>query len=124
MSLAALTLHDAAQKLRAGEITSLELTEAVFERIADDDRIRAYLTLDREAALDGARRADERLRARDGASPLLGIPIALKDNFLTQGMRTTCASKILGEFVPPFDATAVKKLRDGRRGDRRQDQSR
>ena len=112
MSLAALTLHDAAQKLRAGEITSLELTEAVFERIADDDdRIRAYLTLDREAALEGARRADERLRARDGASPLLGIPIALKDNFLTQGMRTTCASKILGEFVPPFDATAVKKLR-------------
>ena len=112
MSLAALTLHDAAQKLRAGEITSLELTEAVFERIADDDdRIRAYLTFDREAALAGARRADERLRARDGASPLLGIPVALKDNFLTQGMRTTCASKILGEFVPPFDATAVKKLR-------------
>ena len=113
MSLAALTLHDAAQKLRSGEITSLELTEAVFERIAaTDDCIHAYLTLDREEALHSARRADERLRARADASPLLGIPIALKDNFLTRGMRTTCASNILGDFIPPFDATTVKKLRD------------
>jgi aspartyl-tRNA(Asn)/glutamyl-tRNA(Gln) amidotransferase subunit A len=113
MSLAALTLCDAAEKLRAGEISSVELTEAVFERIAaTDERIHAYLTLDREAALDQARRADARLRGKDGNSALLGIPIALKDNFLTRGLRTTCASKILGEFVPPYDATTVQKLRD------------
>jgi aspartyl-tRNA(Asn)/glutamyl-tRNA(Gln) amidotransferase subunit A len=112
MSLAALTLHDAARRLRSGEITSLQLTEAIFDRIAaTDDRIRAYLTLDRDAALDSARRADERLRAGDSDTPLLGIPIAAKDNFLTQGLRTTCASKILGEFVPPFDATVIRKLR-------------
>ena len=112
MSLAALTLHDAGKKLRAGELTSVELTEAVFQRVAVcDGQLHAYLTLDREAALDQARRADARLRAKDGASTLLGIPLALKDNFLTRGLRTTCASKILGEFIPPFDATVVQKLR-------------
>ena len=112
MSLAALTLHDAGEKLRAGEFTSVELTEAVFERIAaTDERIHAYLTLDRDAALAQARAADTRLRAKDDDSPLLGVPIALKDNFLTQGLRTTAASKILGEFVPPYDATTVRKLR-------------
>ena len=113
MSLAALTLYDAGKRLRAGELTSGELTEAVFDRIAArDGRIRAYLTLDRDAALDQARRADESLRANDETlSPLSGIPIALKDNFLTQGLRTTCASRILGDFVPPFDATTVQKLR-------------
>jgi aspartyl-tRNA(Asn)/glutamyl-tRNA(Gln) amidotransferase subunit A len=115
MSLAALTLYDAGKKLRAGDLTSVELTEAVFERIAASDRrIHAYLTLDRDAALDQARRADARLRANDhDPSLLLGIPLALKDNFLTQGLRTTCASKILADFIPPFDATTVQKLRAG-----------
>ena len=112
MSLATLTVHEAGDKLRKREITSLELTEAVLQRIAaTDDRIHAYLTLDHEGARDQARRADARLPANDADSPLLGIPIALKDNFLTQGLRTTAASKLLGEFVPPYDATAVQRLR-------------
>ena len=112
MSLAALTLHDAGEKLRAGEITSVELTEAVFRRIAaTDERIHSYLTLDHEAALGQARVADARTRANHSDSPLLGIPIALKDNFLTQGLRTTAASRMLGDFVPPYDATTVRKLR-------------
>ena len=112
MNLVALTLHAAGEKLRAGEITSVELTEAVLERItASDEQIHAYLTLDREGALDQARRADARLRAKDGDSPLLGIPMALKDNFLTQGLRTTAASKILGDFIPTFDATTVQRIR-------------
>jgi aspartyl-tRNA(Asn)/glutamyl-tRNA(Gln) amidotransferase subunit A len=112
MSLAALTLCDAGEKLRAGEFTSVELTEAILQRVAAiDEQIRAYLTLDREAALDQAHCADARLRAKENHSPLLGIPIALKDNFLTRGLRTTTASKILGEFVPPYDATTVQKLR-------------
>jgi aspartyl-tRNA(Asn)/glutamyl-tRNA(Gln) amidotransferase subunit A len=112
MTLAALTLHDAGARLRRREISSVELTEAVFERIAaTDGRVRAYLTLARDTALQSARRADERLKQDDGASPLLGIPIALKDNFLTVGLRTNCASKILGDFLPPYDATTVQKLR-------------
>jgi aspartyl-tRNA(Asn)/glutamyl-tRNA(Gln) amidotransferase subunit A len=112
MSLAALTLHAASEKLRAGEITSVELTEAIFQRIAaTDERVRAYLTLNRDAALDQAWRADARRRGNDDHSPILGIPIAVKDNFLTEGLRTTAASKMLGDFVPPFDATTVAKLR-------------
>jgi aspartyl-tRNA(Asn)/glutamyl-tRNA(Gln) amidotransferase subunit A len=112
MSLAALTLDDAGKRLRNREFSSLELTEAVFQRIAaSDDKIHAYLTVARDAGLEQARQADERLKQDSGISPLLGIPIAVKDNFLTCGLRTTCASKILGEFIPPYDAATVQKLR-------------
>jgi aspartyl-tRNA(Asn)/glutamyl-tRNA(Gln) amidotransferase subunit A len=112
MSRASLTLHDAGNKLRKREFSSVELTEAVFERIADtDSKIRAYLTLARDAALEQARQADERLKQDGARSPLLGVPLAVKDNFLTRGLRTTCASKILANFIPPYDATTVRKLR-------------
>ena len=112
MSLAALTLHEASEKLRRREISSVELTEAVFQRIAaTDDKVHAYLTLARESALEQAKQADTRLSNETQPSPLLGIPIAVKDNFLTRGLRTTCASKILGDFMPPYDATAIAKLR-------------
>ncbi|MGZ8533808.1 MAG: amidase, partial [Candidatus Binatia bacterium] len=113
MNLAALTLHDASEKLRRREISAVELTGAVFQRIdATDDKVHAYLTLDRESAVEQAQQADARLRSEPQASPLLGIPIAVKDNFLTRGLRTTCASKILRDFMPPYDATTVAKLRD------------
>jgi aspartyl-tRNA(Asn)/glutamyl-tRNA(Gln) amidotransferase subunit A len=113
MNLAALTLHEASDQLRRREFSSLELTEAVFERIATtDDKVHAYLTLARDAAMEQARQADQRLKQDQTASPLLGIPIAVKDNFLTLGLRTTCASKILGDFIPPYDGTTVAKLRD------------
>ncbi|MBM2802190.1 MAG: gatA [Deltaproteobacteria bacterium] len=112
MNLAALTLSDASDKLRRREFSSTELTEAVLQRIAaTDDRVHAYLTLARDAAMAQARQADESLKREQTASPLLGIPIAVKDNFLTRGIRTTCASKILGDFMPPYDATTVAKLR-------------
>jgi aspartyl-tRNA(Asn)/glutamyl-tRNA(Gln) amidotransferase subunit A len=112
MSLAALTLADAGEKLRRGETSSVELTEAVFERVAAiDERVHAYLTLARESAMAQARDADRRLKQDGDRSPLLGVPVALKDNFLTEGLRTTCASKILGDFISPLDATTVKKLR-------------
>lgn len=113
MNLTALTLEEASEKLRRRELSSTELTEAVFQRIAAvDDKVRAYLTLARESALAQAKKADDMLKGDQGASPLMGIPIAIKDNFLTRGLRTTCASKILGDFAPPYDATAVRKLRD------------
>jgi aspartyl-tRNA(Asn)/glutamyl-tRNA(Gln) amidotransferase subunit A len=112
MSLAELTLHDAAEKLRKRELSSVELTKAVFERIVDTDaKIHAYLTLTRDSALEQAKQADESFEHNGGVSPLRGIPIALKDNFLTDGIRTTCASKILGNFIPPYNATTVQTLR-------------
>jgi aspartyl-tRNA(Asn)/glutamyl-tRNA(Gln) amidotransferase subunit A len=112
MSLFSLTLHEASEKLRKREVSSQELTEAVFQRIAKTDGIiRSYITLCRDAAIAQAKEADERLKLGPSASPLLGIPVALKDNLLTQGLRTTCASRILDNFIPPYDATAVAKLR-------------
>jgi aspartyl-tRNA(Asn)/glutamyl-tRNA(Gln) amidotransferase subunit A len=113
MNPAVLTLHDAGEKLRKHELSSHELTLAAFQRIGEtDDKIHAYITLCRDAAIEQAKQADERLKRDGGAQPLLGIPIAVKDNFLTRGLRTTCASKILGDFMPPYDATAIKRIRD------------
>jgi aspartyl-tRNA(Asn)/glutamyl-tRNA(Gln) amidotransferase subunit A len=112
MSLAQLTLHDAAEKLRNREFTAVELTKAVFQRIAETEpRVCAYLTLAHDRALEDAARADETRKKVPSSGPLLGIPIAIKDNFLTKGLRTTCASKILGDFIPPYDATAIAKIR-------------
>ena len=113
MSLHELTIHELGARLKRREISSVELTEDIFARIAaTDERIGSYVTLCRESALDQARSADERLKAGGNGSPLLGVPIALKDIFLTKGIRTTCCSKILGNFVPPYDGTAVAKLKN------------
>src|SRR5919108_2725515 len=112
MKLSALTLHNAGNKLRQGEISSQELTTAVFDRISvTEDTIHSYITLCRESALAQAAAADKRLKKENDLEPLLGIPIAVKDNFLTLGVRTTCASRILENFIPPYDSTAVGKIR-------------
>jgi aspartyl-tRNA(Asn)/glutamyl-tRNA(Gln) amidotransferase subunit A len=113
MSLHLLTLHELHEKLKKREISSVELTESIFRRISEtEDKLHAYITLCRDAALREAKKADERLKSDGETSPLLGIPIALKDIFLTEGVLTTCASKILGNFMPPYDGTTVRKLRE------------
>jgi aspartyl-tRNA(Asn)/glutamyl-tRNA(Gln) amidotransferase subunit A len=112
MNIAALTLLEAHEKLRKREISSTELTEAILRRITEtDDRVHAYITLCSDSARAQAKRADERFIDGTSKDPLLGIPIAIKDNFLTHGVRTTCASKILGNFISPYDGTVVAKLR-------------
>ncbi len=96
--------------LKNGDITSVELTEALVERILQvDNDVRAYLTLTPELALEQARAADAR-RAAGEDDPLLGIPLALKDVICTNGVRTTCGSYILENFVPPYDATVYQRL--------------
>jgi aspartyl-tRNA(Asn)/glutamyl-tRNA(Gln) amidotransferase subunit A len=112
MSFNSLTIHDLHEKLTCREISSTELTESALRRIdATEERLRSFITVCHESARADARRADEKLRRGDASSPLLGIPIALKDIFVTRDIRTTCASKILGDFVPPYDATTVEKLK-------------
>ena len=106
-----LTVHEAQALLRRGDVTSVALTQAVLDRVLDvDNDVRAYLTLLPEAALAQARVADRR-RAEGDTAPLLGVPIALKDNISLQGVETTCGSKILQGYVPPFDATITGKLK-------------
>jgi aspartyl-tRNA(Asn)/glutamyl-tRNA(Gln) amidotransferase subunit A len=107
-----LTIHEAHELLKTRAIGARELVDAVEARVAAvDGEIHAYLTLCREAARAQADAADRRLRNGEGVTPLTGIPIALKDNLCTTGVKTTCASKILEGFIPPYDATVVARLR-------------
>ena len=113
MTLHELTIHELAALLARGETTSLDATRAVFERIeAVEPKVRSYLTLTRDLAEEQARAADERIRRGERVTPLTGVPLGLKDVLCTQGVRTTCASKILHNFVPTYDATVVARLRE------------
>jgi aspartyl-tRNA(Asn)/glutamyl-tRNA(Gln) amidotransferase subunit A len=97
--------------LRKGQASSVELTQALLDRIlAVDNQVRAYISLLPEEALAQAEAADRRRAAGDD-TPVLGIPLAIKDVLCTQSVPTTCGSRILENFVPPFDATAVARLR-------------
>jgi aspartyl-tRNA(Asn)/glutamyl-tRNA(Gln) amidotransferase subunit A len=111
LELYSLTIHEAQEKLRSGLVTAVELTESVLERIeAVEDKIGAYISLQEDLALQMARLADER-RATGEDNPLLGIPLGIKDAIITLGVPTTAGSRILENYVPPFDATSVAKLR-------------
>ncbi len=108
-----LTIHEAHRLLKDGELSPEELTRSVLERIDEvEERIKAFVTIDREGALKAAREAGERLKRDEGVTPLTGIPISIKDIFCTKGMETTCSSRILRGFVPPYDATVVKRLKE------------
>ena len=111
MELYALTAHELAEKLAAREVSAREVTESVLGRIAQaEERIHAYVTVTEAVALSQADAVDAARTAGESVSPLAGIPIALKDNLCTTGIETTCSSKILRGFVPPYNATVVDKL--------------
>ncbi len=111
MELHEMTMHEALAAMRRGELTSVKLTEAILARIeAVEPKTQAYLTITAEAAMEAARQADAR-RAEGNEAPLLGLPLAIKDNLSTRGVETTCASRILKGYVPPFDATVVERLK-------------
>jgi aspartyl-tRNA(Asn)/glutamyl-tRNA(Gln) amidotransferase subunit A len=114
-SLADLTGHELAEWFAAGEATAAAATEAALERIqATDDVLHAFLTVTGEQALADARAVDAARERGEPLGPLAGVPLALKDVLVTKGVRTTAGSRILEEFVPPYDATVVERLRRAR----------
>jgi aspartyl-tRNA(Asn)/glutamyl-tRNA(Gln) amidotransferase subunit A len=111
--LTKLTAVDLAARIHAREVSSAEVTQAHLDRIAaHDGAVHAFLHVDAEGAMAAARAVDERLAAGEPPqSPLAGVPLALKDVFTTEGIPTTCGSKILHGWVPPYDATVTRRLR-------------
>jgi len=112
MKLNELTLSEAMAGLREKKFTSLELTKACLDRIKErNGEINAFITVSEETALAEAQKADEMI-AKGEIKSLTGIPFAVKDAINTVGVRSTGASKILDNYVPPFDATVIKKIRE------------
>jgi len=110
MALHVRTLTELRAGLEAGEFTSVELTQALLDRIAaEDDKLNALITVTRDEALAAAAQADAD-RAAGNAGALCGLPLIHKDIFCTRGVRTTCGSKMLGNFVSPYDATIVERM--------------
>lgn len=111
MDIINLSVSECSELLKKGEITSTELTEAFLKRAKElNPTINAFISIFEEAALTAAKKADEAIK-KGLKEDLLGVPIAVKDNICTKGFRTTCASKILHNFVPPYDATVIEKLK-------------
>ncbi|MDH5478216.1 MAG: Asp-tRNA(Asn)/Glu-tRNA(Gln) amidotransferase subunit GatA [Nitrospinota bacterium] len=105
------TIHELVAAMEKGQVTSKEAVEAYLGRIAKvGPKLNAYITVDEEGARKAAVEADKR-RAAGEATPLLGAPLAIKDLLATEGLRTTCGSKILDNFVPPYDSFAVARLK-------------
>ena len=111
MELHSLTIKSASEKLAKGEISSVELTENILARIKIvEPKVGAFITVCEEEALKMAKTSDERRKNGKTLSEIDGIPIAVKDLFLTYGIRTTAASKILDDFIPPYESTVTAKL--------------
>jgi aspartyl-tRNA(Asn)/glutamyl-tRNA(Gln) amidotransferase subunit A len=112
MSIFNMTIHELHSALKGKQISSLEATSAMLERIdAVEPHIGSFITVTSEQAVAAAKTADQ-LIARGECDLLTGIPLAIKDIFLTEGIRTTCGSRILHNFIPPYSATSWEKLRD------------
>ncbi len=110
-----MTIGETQEALSTGQMTSVAATQAYLDRIAQvDGTVGAYLTVTAEKALADAELADQQRRNGQVVGPLHGVPLALKDNLCTTGVRTTCASRMLENFVPPYTATVVKKLEAAR----------
>lgn len=107
------TAHEIHEKYISKELKVTDVIKAFFEKIkTDDEKIKAYITLCEEEALKDAEVIQTKIDNGEEIGPLAGIPIAIKDNMCTKGIKTTCASKMLENFIPPYDATVITKLKD------------
>lgn len=111
MELLSLSAVELGAAIRAGKATAPEAMEAVLGRIEErEEALRCYITIDKEKALERAGEVQRRMEAGELTGPLAGVPMAVKDNLCTAGMRTTCASRMLGNFVPTYTAEALRNL--------------
>ena len=111
MNILGLTAVELATKIKNGEVTAIEATEAVLAQIDEKEAVlNCYVTVDKEGALKAAAEAQKKIEAGELTGPLAGVPVAIKDNMCTEGILTTCSSKILGNFVPTYSAEAVLNL--------------
>ncbi|AWP25774.1 Asp-tRNA(Asn)/Glu-tRNA(Gln) amidotransferase subunit GatA [Paenibacillus glucanolyticus] len=112
MSLFDYKLTEIHNKLQNKELSVTDLVDQAFNRISEtEDRVKAFITLDEEGARSSAKVLDDKLAAGDTRGLLFGLPVGIKDNIVTEGLRTTCASQFLSNFTPVYDATVVGKLR-------------
>jgi aspartyl-tRNA(Asn)/glutamyl-tRNA(Gln) amidotransferase subunit A len=109
--LGALGIQEIHEGLRSKRFSALELAEAALDFAeSENPKINGYISFCRERALSAARAVDEKIAAGEDPGPLAGVPVAVKDVLVTRGVRTTCGSRLLEKYVPPYDATAVVKL--------------
>jgi aspartyl-tRNA(Asn)/glutamyl-tRNA(Gln) amidotransferase subunit A len=111
MDIASLTINKVQEGLRARQFSSVELATTALKFAREENpKTNAYLSFSEDRALAAARRVDQKLARGEDAGPLAGVPVAVKDVIVTQGVRTTCGSKLLANYIPPYDATAVERL--------------
>ncbi len=112
MSIPGATTSELLSRMERGDLSAVEVTQAYLDVIGShDEQVGAFLSVDREFALEQADRVDKKRKSRESLGILAGLPIAVKDVLCTQGRRTTCASRILEDFVPPYDAHAISLLK-------------
>src|SRR5262245_16418491 len=112
MDLHELSIQEAHELLSSRKISSEELTHAYLERIGRiDPQVNSYVTVSEELALEHARDADRHIKAGESLTPLTGIPYSAKDSISTRGINTSCSSKILQNYKPFYDSTAIKRLK-------------
>lgn len=111
MSIEKMSVCELIDSIKGGKLSSFEVTSAYFDRIEKlDPKVKSFLSTTKEVALEKAKAIDEKIAKGEAVGALAGIPIAIKDNICTDGIRTTCASKMLEDFVPPYNATVIEKL--------------
>ena len=113
MSLQDLTALELGEAIKKGETTAVEAAESCFARIKEmEPEVHAFINLDEERAMDQAKKVQKEIEEGKLAGPLAGVPVAVKDNICTKGLATTCGSRMLEHFVPPYDAFAARKLKE------------